>query len=216
MAIATNDMVGWIRDMLDQRPIVDEDVKTDSAVVGSVSTNFSDENLIDRINRAQWNIVSTCKAQHVPSAILMYTTPLPEINVEIIRLLHSRNFRGASRCVQRSAERHVRLEQAGRVATATYPTYTYEDGELNFYPDNTGAVAWMVVAPAAAITGGNLSVDERFEDAVLYHVVASCYQTLRRQDDADFFSSAYMDEIDPFMTNKRLSTIFDDREVDVE
>jgi len=112
--------------------------------------------------------------------------------------------------------RHIRLEQAGRAATTTFPTYTYEDGELNIFPDNTTASVFLVVAPTAAIGGGDLTVDERFEDAVLYHVVASCYQTLHRDEDAKFFVSLFEDEISPFVMENRLSNIFDDREVDVE
>ena len=94
LKLRANDIITNVRRHLDQIPYGDEDVRTDSSVLGSHSTKFSDENLLDRINAAQRMIISRVKAMHVPEAITRYDSgagasfPVPSIDFD--RLLFSR------------------------------------------------------------------------------------------------------------------------------
>ena len=94
IALKASNVMTRVRQFLDQVPFSDESVGTDSMVMGSNSTNFSDENLLERINDAQRAIVSRVKAQHVPLAIKRYDTAagdtLPDITIEYDRLLFGR------------------------------------------------------------------------------------------------------------------------------
>jgi hypothetical protein len=88
------DIIVNVRRHLDQIPYGNEDVMSDSSVIGSPSTQFSDANLLDRINAGQRAIISKVKAMHVPLAIHRYDTAagdtLPIPSLEYDRLLYSR------------------------------------------------------------------------------------------------------------------------------
>lgn len=94
IALKASTIITRVRQFLDQVPFADESVGTDSHVMGSNSTNFSDQNLLERVNDAQRAIVSRVKAQHVPLAITRYDTAagdtLPDITIEYARLLYGR------------------------------------------------------------------------------------------------------------------------------
>ena len=94
LKLRANDIITNVRRMLDQVPFGDEDVGTDSSIIGSNSTNFSDADLLDRINFGQRDIISRVKAMHVPESITRYDTAsgdtLPVPTIEYARLLHSR------------------------------------------------------------------------------------------------------------------------------
>lgn len=349
MLLQASNIIDRIRIHLDQIPLTNEDVRTDSAIVGSVSTNFSDADLLDRINRAQLDIISKVKAQHVPLAVFRYDTEegktLPVLSEPIVRLLYSRVFytgaagdpsvtapydpqgyfdgvpadseimyqliagrvitvtdisvttdtdptttqtlnvtvNGSSvgsitlntngvhvdtltggtfqvatgqvlrivattgidaadftfgftataevfgtdtvegiRAVQRTVDRNRRLQSAGRAATGTFPVYTYEDGELHVFPDADDVLAFFVNAPTPLLTSSLyngtdfLTVDSRFEAALIYWVVASCYETMRQREHKDFAYSMYEDEIDAYSIHNRFNSIINDREVDIE
>ena len=349
MLLQANNIINRIRVHLDQVPLTNEDVRTDSSIIGSVSTNFSDADLLDRVLRAERDIVTKVKAQHVPLSVIRYDTAegklLPDISEPIVRLLYSRVFytgetgdpaitapydpqgffegvpsnneimyqliagrvitvtdinintlpdpsstqslivtvdgatvatialdpggahittiSGGSfvvktgsvlriiagtgidagafnfsfeataeifsadsvegiRAVQRTVDRNRRLQSAGRAATGSYPVYTYEDAELNVYPDADDVLAFMVVSPdplvSISLYNGTdfLTVDSRFEAALIYWVLASCYETLREPDRQQFANSIFEDEIEPYSLFNRFNSLIDDREVDIE
>lgn len=349
MLLKASNVIDRIRIHLDQIPLTNEDVRTDSAIIGSASTNFSDADLLDRIRRAERDIISKVKAQHVPLAVTRYDTAagknLPSIDEPIVRLLYSRVFyTGAAgdpsvtapydpqgyfdgtpadseimyqliagrvitvtdiavttdvnptttqtlnitvdgssvgsitlntggthvdtlsggsfevltgqvlrivattgidaqdftfgftataevfgsdtvegiRAVQRTVDRNRRLQSSGRAATGNYPVYTYEDEELNVYPSADDVLAFIVQIPDSLATtslyNGTdfLTVDSRFEAALIYWVVASCYETMRQMEQRDFAFSIYEDEIDAYKLTNRLNALINDREVDIE
>lgn len=336
-------LIKEIRNQLDQYPLDDEDVRTDSSILGSTSTLFSDENLLERLNQAQINIVSLVKAQHVPRAIGRYEGPFPELPTDVVRLLRSRVFYSggtttnnpfaawdpqgyfsgvadpystifsfvASRRVyihllsivvgqnpttnttfsvlrnsetmgtatvhvsgdstvalpsfwmkvgdvlsvraganntagditvaftadaevlieeqssgvrarQRPVARNRRMEYSDRAGTEDFPVYTFEDGELNVFPDDENAFCFFVRTPRLIssqdlqVGTDELDLDERLEEAIIYHVVGSCYQTLRRPDLVAEYMEDYADVLDAYSINNRMNPMFDDKEVDVE
>lgn len=359
IALKASDVINRVRQFLDQVPFSDESVATDSMVMGSNSTNFSDQNLLERVNDAQRAIVSRVKAQHVPVAIKRYDTAagdtLPDITIEYMRLLLSRVlYTGSSgdpnntapydpqgyfggtpdypdvvyqliagrhitvsdislttgtdpvagntslivtvdgtsvatiavntsgthvttigggsfeietgqimqievgaagydaadhtfaftataeiftadtvegiRAIQRSVDRNRRLENTigaagltpGRAASGSYPVYTFEDGELNVYPNATSVAAFFVESPAD-VTYTNfinnidyLVIPDKFELACVAWVCASCYDTMRQSVRQELHTALFEDEIDPYVLENRYNPIIDDREVDVE
>lgn len=350
MLLQASNIIDRVRVYLDQIPLTNEDVRTDSSIIGSASTNFSDADLLQRINEAEKEIISKVKAQHVPLSVYRYDTAagktLPIITEEIVRLMYSRviftgsagdpnttavydpqgYFDGAAadneiiyqliagrvitveditvttgtnptttqsltvtvdgvtvatialntggthvttlsggatefnvntgqvlrifgtgldaedysfgftaeaevfgmdtvegiRAIQRNVDRNRRLAAAGRAASGSYPVYTYEDGELNVYPNADDVVAFFTRIPTQITTtqlynGSDfLTVDSRFESALIYRVLASCYETARDVNRSQFAYSIFEDEIEPYSIFNRFNLLIDDREVDVE
>lgn len=217
MAILASDIIVEIRRKLDQRPLENEDVQTDSAVIGSPSTNFGDLNLLTRINHAVVFIAKQVKAMHISASISNYTGPFPDVaaNADLLRPLFSRVFANTVRATQRSVDRQRRLENSGRAASATFPVYTYEDGKLEITPSSGSDNAFIVIVPTIlTATNQTLGIDERFEAAVIWHVVASCYETMRQGDMHSAFMVLFQDEIQPYLLDNRYDNIFDEREND--
>lgn len=337
-------IISRVRQHLDQVPLEEEDVKTDSAIVASPTTEFSDEDLFFRVLLAQRAVVNGAKAMHVQPCITQYTGPLPTIDLEYERFLYGRvvyngeeintsyepydpqgyyegvpgggtnlfsfvaaaptnilsllvstgtdgatdsgltvylnntavgtvtlsplgdgnhvvsvpeinmvdtdvlkvkanagidhgdifmSFTGEvavltaedvanRRAVQRSADRHRRMEGAGRNATPRYPVYTMEDGHLHIYPDDVSIECYLVVPPQdlqivnLAQGTDDLTVDERFTGALIHYVAATCFETMGATDQADLEMADFNDEMDAFALYNRLNVLFDDREMDVE
>ncbi|MCS3661803.1 hypothetical protein [Salinibacter ruber] len=214
-----------IRRRLDQVPLNVESVDKDSDVLGSVSTNFSNEDLLDRINKATRAIISKVKAQHVPMAIEKKTS-VNGIEQSAVRLLPRRVFGSDDggttyvRAFERSVDTQRRLESRisnpGREATAQYPVFVYEDGRFQIFPETLGVKAFVVEAPSGATsTSDTLVLDERFERAITDYVSANCYQTMRRTNLAEFFMNLYNRDLQPYSLDLRYGSL-DDQEIDVE
>jgi hypothetical protein len=223
-------LITRIRRQLDQVPLPNESVETDSEVIGSPSTKFSDNDLMDRINKANRNIASNVKAQHIPR-LIKEKNSASAINTDSLRVLPRRVHFSADggstfrRAFQRSIDQQRRLESRysnpGREGSEEYPVFTYEDGEFNLYPDPTSETEYemkvfVVERPSdvAAKTDTN-PLDGRFEKAITDYVTSSCYQTMRRPGLSSFFYSNYQQCIQPMLQQTKYS-IMDDMEVDVE
>lgn len=223
--MTAQELVTRIRRRLDQVPLSQESVDTDSEVLGSISTNFSDEDLLERINKAQRAIVSNVKAQHVPQAITKKTS-VTAVEQDAVRVLPRRVFVSTDggtnfkRAFRRSVDTQRRLESRisspGREATSDYPVYVYENGRFEIYPVGSTVEAFVVEAPPAVDSvGDTLTLDARFERAIVDYVAASCYQTMRQTGLSDFFKSIFESDIRPYSLEIRYGSL-DDQEVDVE
>lgn len=204
-----------IRRLLDQVPLVGENTSSDSSVLGSPSTDFSDENLDARSYEAIVELVGRVKAQHLPQLIIDF--PDGDVPERVARILYSRVFTdGDVRAIQRSTERHRRLEQSGRAATADYPTYTFEDSRLDVYPD--GGYAYYVIypphpnPPPPQITADEIFLSDKFTAAIVHHAAASCFETQKRKDLHTWARSVFEEEISPYETSARYDPIIDDKE----
>lgn len=223
--MTAQDVITRIRRRLDQVPLNIESVDKDSDVLGSVSTNFSNEDLMDRINKGSRSIISKVKAQHVPMAIEEKTS-VSGIQGSAVRLLPRRVFGSDDggttyvRAFERSVDTQRRLESRisspGREATAQYPVFTYEDGRFQIYPESLGVKAYVVEAPTGATeTSDVLTLDQRFERALTDYVAASCYQTMRKTGLSEFFMNLFSRDIQPYSLDLRYGAL-DDQEIDVE
>lgn len=226
-------LITRIRRQLDQVPLPNETVETDSEVIGSPSTNFGDEDLMDRIDRANRNIASNVKAQHVPR-LIKKETDQTSVETNALRLLPRRVFFTSDstatdvtyiRAFRRSVDMQHRLESRysnpGREGSSDYPVFVYEDGNFNLYPDPSsqspyGMKAFIVKRPneVTATTDTN-PLDERFEKSIVDYVTSSCYQTMRQPGLSSFFYSNYQDTLVPMMQSTTYS-LMDDNEVDTE
>ena len=219
--MTNQEIIDRVRRRLDQVSIYDEDPKTDSEVFTSVSTSFSDEDLLSRIELAVQEIASNVKAQHIPQLIRVATSET-DANQNSIRILESRVFVEDNRAVKRSVDSHRRLEgrfvdSVGLQPTAEQPVYTYEDGEISVYPSgtNTSIEIYYVHSPTITSVDDPVYLDDRFLAALVEHVSASCYQTMRQNKLADFAFGVFDDEISPYHIAMRLKRS-NDKEVDVE
>lgn len=223
--MTTEFLIKRIRRFLDQVPNAAESVETPSTVVGSLSTNFGDTDLISRINKGVRAIVSNAKAQHVPQAIAEATT-ISAVETDAIRLLPSRVFvSGAGqnnfvRAHRRSVNSQRRLESRvslpGREGTLDYPVYVYEDGFFRIFPEGADLRAYVVQMPGEVSAKPDvLPVDRRFQRALVYYVVSSCHKTLQNPDMSEFYQTSFGQEIRPYLLKTRHG-FRNDQEVDVE
>lgn len=223
-----------VRRMLDQVPFNNESVTTDSDVLGSISTNFSDENLTGRVNSAMRVIASRAKAQHVPQLVKKYTT-ITSAESQALRILPRRVFRvydstsdGSSdtsvRCMRRSVDAQRRLDESGRKATDDYPIFTYEDGVLEIYPSTSGGDVDVEIFGVSVPTdlvystdsASHLPIDERLEKAIIFYVCALCYQTLQNPNLVEFMDQLFEEEIQPYVLETRTQVAIDEQEVETE
>lgn len=222
--MTVGDIVTRVRRILDQIPLENESVSTDSQVLGSTSTRFSDSNLMDRINSGVRQIVRRCKASHFPKMIILYEAALADINTDNERILLSRVERNQNLnadplfCKRRTVSASRRLEKSGRAGSVTAPAYTYEDGQLTIYPSSAtnGHDVYVVKTPTTKTSlGDDVEVDERFELALVMYVAASCYQTMQQPNLREYARQVYEDEIQPYLSEVR-NSILNDREISVE
>lgn len=216
-----SDVITRVRRILDQVPGVGEKVSTDTQIVSSYSTVFSDANLIDRINEGIGLIVSNVKAMDLTPLLAAYTSTISSIHTTAERILGSRVERHDGSkfvfCVKRPVATHRRLERSGRTASVAYPVYTNEDSELLIYPTPTsGYVAVIVNRPTRlTLTTNTIPFDERFYAALVYYVASTCYQTMQRPDMASLYMNEFEDEISIFKKEIKLS-LLDDENVRTE
>jgi hypothetical protein len=219
-----------VRRQLDQIPLPNETVETDSEVIGSPSTTFSDEDIMERIDKANRMTASNVKAMHAPRLISQKTT-VSGVQTDALRILPRRVFfspdGGSSftRAFRRSVDQQKRLESRyaspGREATESYPVFTYEDGDFNIYPGIDDTTDYQLKAfvvndpPNVTSTEDTNPLDGRFEKAIVDHVTSSCYQTMRRPGQSSFFYQNFQQAIQPFLRTTKYS-LMDDMEVDVE
>ena len=90
MPLTASRVIQRTRKLLDQVPMVNEDVSVDSSVIGSPSTDFSNENLLQRVNAAVRFLVGQVKASHIPAAIVRYEGPFPDVDLAVLRPMFSR------------------------------------------------------------------------------------------------------------------------------
>lgn len=210
-----------------------ESTQTDADAFELTTSNFSDEDLAERINDAVNTLASVVKAQHVPQLVTKYTSIAGAEGS--FRLLPRRVFRiydstgdGAPdtkvRCMRRSVDSHRRLEKSGRSATEQRPLFTYDDGVLMIYPDPSPTDVSLEIyglsapSPLAFPTDStvHLEIDERLELALIYVVARSCYASMERTNLVKLVSSVIEDEIRPFSYNMQTHVGIVEHEVDTE
>lgn len=224
-------LIKRVRRRLDQVPVDVESVDTDTSVLGSISTTFSDGDLIERINRGMRRIVGKVKAQHVPVCIEEKdttdgTTSITDIEATAVRLLPRRVFGsddgGSSwtRAFERGEDHQTELNTRDITqATADYPVYVHQDGNFQIFPETLDVRAFVVEPPTGATAvGDTLDLDERFEEPLIYYVVSSCYQTMEMKGLSKFFNQRFRQSLRPYRLHIRYKTAnpSEDEEVDTE
>ena len=223
--MTAGDIIIRARRKLDQIPLEVESVTTDSDVVGSISTEFSDEDLLERVNRGVHKVISEVKVQHCPQVIAEKNS-VNAIETSALRLLFRRVFasddggdswvRAFRRTVDSQSRMEMRTDQDPREATADFPVYIYEDGTFQIYPRTSDVKAYVVEQPPEASgLPETLVLDGRFERALTDYVVASCYQSMRQSELSEYFSNLFIQSLQPYSLKVRYRRL-DDQEVDVE
>jgi hypothetical protein len=203
--------VNRIRRYIDQVPFQDENVKEESEAEESVSTTLSDDFIFDTINSATQAIASRAKACHVYDAITKDSgTDLTTPSGVIIRLLYGSTKLNGNRAVFRNVDRARRLEDTGRAGTTSEPAYSYENGEIIFYPtpsSDTTEFRYVDIPTKVSALSDEVPLDERFEAAIVYYASAECFQRLRRMNLEQLARQQYEDEMTAYGLGARTSRL---------
>lgn len=212
--------VNRVRRYIDQVPFQDENVPDESTATESVSTSLSDDFLLDSINAAVRSIVSRAKACHVYDAITNDSDTTTPSGV-IVRLLRGSAKLNGNRAVFRNVDRARRLEDTGRSGSTSKPAYTYENGEIIFYPapnygsGDTTELRYVDIPSKATALSDEVPLDERFEAAIVYYVAAEALQRLRRMELEQIARQQYEEEVQAFDLGVRTNQL-DGQEVATE
>jgi hypothetical protein len=206
-----------VRRYTDHSPFVDEDVSTESAAEESASTSIPDDFIIQSINAAMEAIVGRAKACHVYEQIqldLDTTTPTSEV----VRVLYGSAKRNGNRAVYREARRARRLESTKQAGTDEYPVFTYDGGEVIFYPSanygggDTSEFRYVTRPTSVTSESDLMPLDERFGAAVVYYAAAECFARLQEVNREDIARQHFEDEMGALSLGTRTSRV-DNREV---
>jgi len=213
------DMVTRVRRRLDEITIGGEVALTDTNVQDLASSNFSDNDLQNRLNDAARNLAARVKAQYLPDLIeTVDTTRFHDYQSN--RILGSRvkvtsTEHGEQIATRRTFTGNRKLNASGRAVTTQFPSFVYEDAILKIFPDpvdaasTTSATADLVRAPGsffgATLNQSNQAIteiDARFSEAITQRVLFYCYITLGLVELAQRAQRAYIKEISPFILKR--------------
>lgn len=175
------DYVTEVRRQIDEMNLSGESVATDTDVLDSASSNFSDVDIQDRLMDGSRYVASRVAAQYIPSLIISITPT--DFNVpyssskKVIRLLGSRvSLTDGTKADRRTRVDHRKKESSGLNASSTNPVYIFEDFLFEIY-DGTlnpvGAVGYGVKVPDS--TTDVLNMGELFRNAIIQYAVSSCF-----------------------------------------
>lgn len=171
----TLDLIATIRQQLTETFI--DSPETDDDVLDSISTMFSDQDILDRINDATSLVARNVKACHIPNLVVEQTgTGILALPSNFVRLLHGSVRVLGKVAVYRDQPVVKRLVRSGRVATAEYPFYALQNRRVTAHPYQPFRVKY-IVSPARKTLGQDLDVDHRFEPYVVYTALKSLYET---------------------------------------
>ena len=213
------DMITKVRRRLDEITIGGEVAITDIDVQDLASSNFSDNDLQNRLNDAARNLAARVKAQYLPDLIeTVETTRFHDYQSN--RILGSRIKVASTEYGEQVATRRTflgnrKLNSSGRTTTTQFPVYVYEDAILKILPDpvdagsTTTATADLVRTPGSffgtTLNQSNVAItelDERFSEAITQRVLFYCYITLGLVELAQRAQRAYIKEISPFILRR--------------
>lgn len=212
--------VNRIRRYIDQVPFQDENVPDESTATESVSTSLSDDFLIESINAATKAIVGRAKACHVYDAITEDADTKTPTGV-VVRLLYASTKAFGNRAVFRNVDRARRLEDTGQSGSSSKPAFTYESGEIIFYPDpnygggDTSQIRYVDFPTQVSSLSDEVPLDERFEAAIVYYASAEALSRLRRMGLEQIARQQYEDEVQAFDLGVRTNQL-DGQEVATE
>lgn len=212
--------VNRVRRYIDQVPFTDENVPDESTATESVSTSLSDDFILDSINAATRAIASRAKACHVYDAITTDSNTSTPSGI-VIRLLYGSTKLNGNRAVFRNVDRARRLEDTGHSGKTSEPAYTYENGEVIFYPSpnygggDTTEIRYVDMPTQVSSLSDEVPLDERFEAAIVYYSAAEALQRLRRMELEQIARQQYEDEVQAYDLGVRTNRL-DGQEVATE
>lgn len=209
MTATIPEIITKIRRNLDEVTLTGELVVTDEDMNDLASSNFSDTDLEDRILDAARYIAARVKAVHIPNLLISVTPQDFDLQspVQILRLVGSRVYAQNTSgedvlAMRRTFASHLKLENRGGLAAdENNPVYVYQDFELliDNGADHSGtprsAQAVSVPTSLSDVTG----MPDKFEAALIQHVVMSCFETLRMGELSKAARNRLMRELQPYL-----------------
>lgn len=220
-------------------PMDSENIGSDVNVIGSISGTWSLPNVVSRIEDAEEDIASVCKAVHVSGLISSYSDGTysggnlyNQPTDDILRVLPDRVFYNGNRCRRVTADRQRFLENSGRAPTSTYPVVVIEDAHLEVFPQGGNTAKFYYVKSPGSLSApsnsaydtfvssgtdnsDSLTIPDRFKMAVVAHVCSSLGETLQSSGVSDLYQNIYNTEISAYRRGVSGSS-FKDEEVDIE
>jgi len=198
MTSTIDDLITQIRRGLDEVTMTGQATATDTDIQDTLASNFSDEDLKDRLISGVRFIASRVQASTIPEFIETLSpsdisVPMDETAPYVLRLLGSRIEVDGIQCDRRTFSGHRKMESSGREASANYPIFTFESFELLMSAGGGGTTkeAHYVRVPGRNVKTDGSSADpyaditklpDRYENALVLYVLSSCFKTLLKFD----------------------------------
>lgn len=211
MNASLSELVRQVRRGIDEVTMSGELVITDQDGQETASSNFSDEDLLDRLLDGSRYIVARVGSVHLSSFMgevqpasdtLSYEGPFPPY-----RGLGSRTTGDEGvPATRRTFSAHRKLNASGREVTEQNPVFIYEDAHLVILPEHDPSTASddykmdAVFGPADYDDITKLS--DKFREALIQYALSSCFLTLRNGELASAAKQRMFNIIGPYMIRR--------------
>lgn len=232
MALTATKIFERVRGIVNRLPVYqsltasvqDEVPSHDENVVFSGSQTISDETLLRPLNQVRKYIVNAVKVFHLPDSLqeLVTVDASPTLSNDEIggRYVHGTvkrvrfgDFKKV-RARYRELSEHFDLETSGRGATEDYPAYTYNDHDIDVYPNPVeGSEVLQVLIPSSirvenmAAGTDTLELDERFEGAIVAYVTAHAFLSIQNPTMYSLYMSMFNNKLEPLLIGTRIGEI---------
>lgn len=215
MNATISDLIKEVRRGLDQVTLSGTQVATDTDLEDTAASNFSDEDIKDRLIDGTRFIVSRVKAQHIPNFVTTLSpsdlsVPMDKTAPYVLRLLAGRTEIAGTPATRRTFASHRKLESSGRAASSNHPVFVFEDMELLMSDGGAGGTetAHYVRVPGRNVAQDGTSNDpyaditqlpDKFRAPLIQYVLSSCFTTLRRGGLANAAKKRMYADIKPYL-----------------
>lgn len=171
-----SDIVADVRRGLDEITMSGEIPLVDADMEDLASSNFEDDDLQRRIDRSARYVAARIRGRFLRD--LMETINPDDLsNYQTLRILGSRTRVGSVIAQRRSFAGDIKVQASGRAASDAFPSWTYEDHELQVRGNtlNPATATVSLIRLPVDVT----ELDNRFREAVIERTLFSCFTTLK-------------------------------------
>jgi hypothetical protein len=231
MNATISDLIKEVRRGLDEVTLSGVQVATDTDLEDTAASNFSDEDIKDRLIDGTRFLVARAEAQHIPNFVDTLSpsdlsVPIGKTAPYVLRLLGSRVNIDGTECTRRTFASHRKLESSGRAADANHPVFVFEDFELLMSAGGSGSTktAHYVRVPGRNVDQSGASTNpydditklpDKFRSPLIQYVLASCFTTLRRGELSNAAKKRMYADIRPYLlsrtTEKKLQEMWQEQ-----
>jgi len=198
MNASLSELITQVRRQLDELTLAGQPVATDSDVMDTASSNFSDEDIKDRLIDGTRFVAARVRASSIRPFIGSLSpgdlsVPMGTDAPHVLRLLASRVDADGTPATRRTFAGHRKMESSGRAASSSHPVFVFEDFELLI---SAGGSASNKTADYVRVPGRNVATDgtsanphdditnapSRFRNAIVAYAASSCFAAIFKYD----------------------------------